>query len=73
MDCRFIKQQLVDTFNISWKGNVKSRIHSERLDNKYRFRGKEPIFRAQFETYDYYRDRIEVTYDEVTPKPEFKS
>lgn len=67
-----VKQQLLDTFNISWKGNVKSRLHSERLDNKYRLRGKEPVFRAQFETYDYYRDRIEISYEEVSPKPELK-
>jgi polyphosphate kinase len=65
-----VKQQLVDTFNISWKGNVKSRFHSEKLDNKYRLRGKDPVFRAQFETYDYYRDRIEVDFDDVTVKPD---
>lgn len=69
-----IKKQLVDTFNISWKGNVKSRLHSEKLDNKYRLRGKDPIFRGQFETYNYYRDRIEVVnYEEVSPKPELKA
>ena len=62
-----IKKQLIDTFNISWKGNVKSRFHSEKLDNKYRLRGKDPIFRAQFETYDYYRNRIEVVYEEEKP------
>jgi polyphosphate kinase len=60
-----IKKQLLDTFNISWKGNVKSRFHSEKLDNKYRLRGKNHVFRAQFETYDYYRDRIEVITEEL--------
>lgn len=64
-----IKQQLVDTFAISWQGNVKSRFHSENLDNQYRLRGKDPIFRAQFETYDYYRDRLEITdFEEIQPK-----
>ncbi len=67
-----IKKQLIDTFNISWKGNVKSRFHSEKLDNKYRLRGKDPVYRAQFETYDYYRDRIEVNYEEVVPKVQLK-
>ena len=67
-----VKQQLLDTFNISWKGNVKSRFHSEKLDNKYRLRGKDAIFRAQVETYDYYRDRIEVDYEELTSKPALK-
>ncbi|HLA54945.1 MAG TPA: polyphosphate kinase 1 [Flavobacterium sp.] len=55
-----IKKELIDSFNVGWKGNVKARYHSEKLDNKYRIRGKDPIFRAQFETYNYYRDRIEV-------------
>jgi polyphosphate kinase len=68
-----VKQQLVDTFNISWKGNVKSRFHSEKLDNKYRLRGKDPVYRAQFETYNYYRDRIEVDFEDVTVKPELKA
>jgi len=55
-----IKKELIDNFDIGWKGNVKARIHSENLDNKYRVRGKEPIFRAQMETYNYYRDKLEV-------------
>jgi polyphosphate kinase len=55
-----IKKELIDNFNIGWKGNVKARNHSENLDNKYRFRGKASIFRAQIETYNYYRDKLEV-------------
>lgn len=58
-----VKQELIDSFNVGWKGNVKARYHSEKLDNKYRVRGKKPIFRAQFETYNYYRNRIEVISD----------
>lgn len=55
-----IKKQLIDTFEISWRGNVKSRIHSEKLDNKYRLRqANEPIFRAQQETYNYYKQQEE--------------
>jgi len=54
-----VKTQLIDTFDIGWRGNVKSRLHSEKLDNQYRVRGKDPIFRAQFETYNYFRERIE--------------
>lgn len=57
-----IKKQIIDTFNVGWKGNVKARFHSEKFDNKYRVRKEgEPIFRAQFETYNYYRDRLEAT------------
>jgi len=56
-----IKKQIIDTFNIGWKGNVKARFHSEKFENKYRTRGVgEPIFRAQHETYNYFRDRLEV-------------
>ena len=55
-----IQKELIDNFDIGWKGNVKARIHSENLDNKYRMRGNKPIFRAQAETYNYYRDNLEV-------------
>lgn len=55
-----IKKELIDNFDIGWKGNVKARIHSENLDNKYRIRGSESIFRAQLETYNYYRNNLEV-------------
>ncbi|WP_295333125.1 polyphosphate kinase 1 [Flavobacterium sp.] len=55
-----IKKQIIDTFNVGWKGNVKARYHSDKFDNKYRIRKEgEPVFRAQFETYNYYRDRLD--------------
>lgn len=55
-----IKQHLIDNFNVGWKGNVKARYHSEKLDNKYRVRNEnEPIFRAQIETYNFYKNSIE--------------
>jgi polyphosphate kinase len=54
-----IKKQLIDNFNIGWKGNVKARFHSEKLDNKYRIRAaNEPVFRAQQETYKYYQEDV---------------
>ena len=59
-----IKNELINTFNIGWKGNVKARIISEKLDNKYRIRGNSPVFRAQFETYNYYSNQIEVIDEE---------
>ena len=55
-----IKNELIDIFNIGWKGNVKARLHSEKLDNKYRVRGSNAVFRAQQETYSYYLNRLEV-------------
>ena len=53
-----IKKELIDVFDIGWQGNVKARYHSEKLDNKYRVRGQNPIFRAQLETYNYYKERF---------------
>jgi polyphosphate kinase len=60
-----IKQELIDTFEIGWKGNVKARLHSEELDNKYRKRHNNKIFRAQLETYIYYRNKLEVIYEQL--------
>ena len=55
-----IKKQIIDTFNVGWKGNVKARYHSEKFENNYRVRAAdEPTFRAQHQTYNYYRDRLE--------------
>ncbi|WP_291101107.1 MULTISPECIES: polyphosphate kinase 1 [unclassified Flavobacterium] len=55
-----IKNELIDNFNLGWKGNVKARYHSDKLDNKYKVRKeKEPIFRAQLETYNYYQNKAE--------------
>ncbi|GAA4757354.1 MULTISPECIES: polyphosphate kinase 1 [Flavobacterium] len=55
-----IRKELLETFEIGWKANVKARYHSEKLDNKYRVRGDNPIFRAQHEMYKYYQNKIEV-------------
>lgn len=61
-----IKKQLIDTFEVGWKGNVKARFHSEKLDNKYRIRKEdEPVFRAQLETYNYYKNQQETSKDNL--------
>jgi polyphosphate kinase len=60
-----IKNELIDNFNIGWKGNVKARLHSEKLDNKYRVRGSNPVFRAQQETYNYYLNRLNVISENI--------
>jgi polyphosphate kinase len=55
-----IKKELIDIFDIGWKGNVKARYQSEKLDNKYKVRkNNEPIFRAQFETYNFHLNKVE--------------
>lgn len=48
-----VKQELLDTFEISWKDNVKARVFSEKQDNAYR-RNNKPKLRSQFAMYDYY-------------------
>ncbi len=54
-----IKQELIDSFDIGFRGNVKVRFHSHKLDNKYRIRKEnEEIFRAQFETYKFYQSKL---------------
>lgn len=53
-----IKQELLDTFEISWKDNVKARVHSADQNNAYRKDGRPP-FRSQFELYEYYKQKLE--------------
>ena len=53
-----IKTELIENFDIGWRGNVKVRLHSYKLDNKYKPRNHNPIFRAQFETYKYYQNKL---------------
>ncbi|RFN58270.1 polyphosphate kinase 1 [Marixanthomonas ophiurae] len=52
-----IKQELIDTFEISWKDNVKARIISGKALNKYRKNDEEP-FRSQFKLYEYYQQKL---------------
>ena len=53
-----IKQELIDTFNISWSDNVKARILNESQKNEYR-KSKAPKIRSQFALYDYYLKKLE--------------
>ena len=55
-----IKQDLIDTFEIGWKANVKARLHSDEFENLYRKRGDEKPFRAQQEMYKHYQNKLEV-------------
>jgi len=52
-----IKQELLDTFDISWRDNVKARVFSEKHDNAYRINDN-PKVRSQFATYDYYLNKL---------------
>jgi polyphosphate kinase len=60
-----IKQEMLETFEIGWKANVKARLHSETLENKYRKKPNQKPFRAQLETYNYYRNKLEVIYEQL--------
>ncbi len=55
-----IKKDLIETFEIGWKANVKARLHSDKFENLYRKRGEEKPFRAQQEMYRYYQNKLEV-------------
>ncbi len=52
-----IKNELIDTFNISWNDNVKARIFSIHQDNAYR-KNELAKVRSQFATYDYYLQKM---------------
>ncbi|WP_419212140.1 polyphosphate kinase 1 [Maribacter sp. X9] len=52
-----IKKELMDTFEICWKDNMKARVFTEKQDNAYR-KTKPPKIRSQFATYDYYADDL---------------
>lgn len=60
-----IKKELIETFEIGWKANVKARIHSAALLNQYRNRGDEKPFRAQLEMYNYYQNKLDVIAEEL--------
>ncbi|MFM1878496.1 MAG: hypothetical protein RLZZ241_1362 [Bacteroidota bacterium] len=52
-----IKQELIDTFEISWRDNIKARIYDNAQSNQYRTT-ELPEHRSQFEMYHYYKDKL---------------
>ncbi|SDS03125.1 polyphosphate kinase [Maribacter dokdonensis] len=53
-----IKKELMDTFDICWRDNMKARVFNEKQDNAYR-KSSIPKIRSQFATYDYYAKKQE--------------
>ncbi|ADV50172.1 polyphosphate kinase 1 [Cellulophaga sp. E16_2] len=53
-----IKQELIDTFEISWSDNLKARVFSDKQDNAYK-KIKGPEVRSQFALYEYYKAKLE--------------
>jgi polyphosphate kinase len=60
-----IKKELIDNFDLGWKGNVKARYHSEALDNIYKDSNGDAVFRAQLETYKYYQDKVSLSNEDL--------
>ncbi len=52
-----VKQELLETFDISWKDNIKARVFSAKHDNAYKDDDK-PKVRSQFAVYDYYKKKL---------------
>ena len=52
-----IKKELIDTFEICWSDNVKSRMLNALQNNDYK-RNNLPLVRSQFATYNYYKDQL---------------
>ncbi|WP_203295845.1 polyphosphate kinase 1 [Luteirhabdus pelagi] len=52
-----IKEELIDTFTISWEDNVKARIISGKALNRHR-RNDKPKVRSQFKLYEYYQQKL---------------
>jgi polyphosphate kinase len=53
-----IKRELQHLFDICWNDNVKARVINETQDNAYRTNNN-PKVRAQFDTYNYYLNKLE--------------
>jgi polyphosphate kinase len=52
-----LKQELMDTFEISWNDNVKARIFNDKQDNVYKKNTRFKL-RSQFVMYDYYLQKL---------------
>ncbi len=52
-----IKEELIETFNICWKDNVKARILNKYQDNSY-LQNEEEVNRSQITLYDFYKSKL---------------
>ncbi|MFD1613613.1 polyphosphate kinase 1 [Gelatiniphilus marinus] len=53
-----IKQEIIDTFQISWSDNVKARLINTAQENEYRINDN-PKVRSQIAIYDYYLNKLQ--------------
>ncbi len=66
-----IKQEIIETFDISWNDNAKARMITEKQDNAYRNSSSKKL-RSQFELYDYYLKKLAINEPEKHYKKEEK-
>lgn len=53
-----LKPELDLIFDYQWKGNVKVRFQDKYMKNRYKKSESKPPFRAQFELYKYYQEKL---------------
>lgn len=54
-----LQQQILDTFELSWKDNTKARIVNQNPQNKMvKPKSEDKIQRSQWTTYDYYKNKL---------------
>ena len=54
-----LQQQILDTFELSWKDNTKARIVNQNPQNKMvKPKAEDKIQRSQWTTYDYYKNKL---------------
>lgn len=53
-----IKAELMDTFNMAWEDNTKSRWLLDQQESPYRINSAPPV-RSQFAMYDYYKSQLD--------------
>lgn len=53
-----IKKELDETFELSWRDNVKARVIGSEQDNAYR-KNNQPPLRSQIELYEYYQKKLQ--------------
>ena len=54
-----LQQQILDTFELSWKDNIKARIVNQNPQNKMvKPKSEDKIQRSQWTTYDYYKNKL---------------
>jgi len=53
-----IQAEIIDLIEVQLRDNIKSRIINEEQDNQYVSRNGNPPVRAQFELYEYFRNKV---------------